>query len=61
MKERIKKITKLYRQHEAGDGKPFDAIWEWCTSGDSRRERYRRFKAAQRWAQVRRDNSAGPP
>jgi hypothetical protein len=46
-------IRKLY------DRAGFDALWAWAKDGKGKRERYRRFRALQRWAQGNRDNSSG--
>lgn len=57
MKERIDRIKEVFHRHK--DGHPFDAVWDYCKSGHSKLERFRRFRAAQRWAQGNRDNAHG--
>lgn len=53
LQDHIRKLFDPKKQH------PFDVLWEWATDGERRRDRYRRFKALQRWAQGNRDNAHG--
>lgn len=42
----LERIQQIYRN----DDSPFDRLWEWARGAKTKRERYRRFRALQRWA-----------
>lgn len=44
MKKRIARIKRLHAE------KGFDAVWHYCRDGEGKLERYKRWRAAQRWA-----------
>jgi hypothetical protein len=46
-------IRKVY------EARGFDGLWAWAKDGKGKRERYRRFRALQRWAQGNRDGASG--
>jgi hypothetical protein len=52
---RVQEIRHRYNHHKPKSER-MKAIWGYCEAGDSWRERYRRFKAAQFWAKGARDN-----
>lgn len=56
MSERGDAIRRIYRTNP---NSPFDDLWKWARDGKTKRERFRRFKALQRWAQGHRDNTSG--
>jgi hypothetical protein len=53
---RQKAIRHIYREQQEGK---FEALWKWAKRGENKRERYKRWRALQRWAQGHRDNSHG--
>jgi hypothetical protein len=54
--DRRDRIREIYQEeHEKKDGQPFDRLWDWAQDGESKLERYRRFRALQKWAKQKRE------